>query len=292
VIRQIARLRRIVLTGSAFLLFFTGGVLLSYLVLPAVRVRSRDRADAAQRCRALLARAWVLFHRYMHSCGLLRFNPRAVRLDLPPGPFVLVANHPTLVDVTALISVCPNAVSVAKPLMFRSPLVGRLLRYCGHIEAGNGAAFVGSAIVAKAVERLAAGTPVLIFPEGTRSPEGGLGEFRPGAFAIAALASVPVVPVFITCDPPTLMRGQRWYEVPSRTATLTVTQLPTLWPPHGSPAATARSLRAAYLRRLGSRPAAPEADDVRPADVADFDHRLRLPWKRSSRKSSSSSSTP
>ena len=247
--RAIGRARRIVLTGSAFLLFFAGGALLSYVLLPIASRRGRDPADAARRCRAALAGGWRFFHWYMDACGLLRYDPRATRLDLPEGAFVLVANHPTLVDVTAIVSACPQAVSLVKSGMYRSPLVGRLLRYCEHVDAGDGSTFGGVAAADEAMDRLRAGTPVLIFPEGTRSPELGVGPFRPGAFELAARAGVPIVPLFVTCDPPTLMRGQRWYEVPERTATLTVTQLPTLGPPLDARAA-ARELRSVYRQRL------------------------------------------
>jgi 1-acyl-sn-glycerol-3-phosphate acyltransferase len=205
----------------------------------------------------------------MQACGLLRYDPRSVRLELPRGAFVLVANHPTLVDVTALVSACPDAVSIAKSSMFRSPLVGRLLRYCDHVDAGDGSPFGGAAVAEKALALLRAGTPVLIFPEGTRSPERGLGEFRPGAFEIAARACVPVVPAFITCDPPTLMRGRAWYEVPDRMATMTVTQLPVLRPPYGLARDVASALRAVYLERMAaSAPGAREPSRTAP-QVAD-----------------------
>ncbi len=263
--RSVERARRILLTGSAFLLFFTGGVVLSYLLLPIAWHLGGAREDRARRCRALLGRAWRVFHWYMDVCRLIRYDPRSVRLDLPPGGVVLAANHPTLVDVTAIVSVCPQAVSIAKSAMYRSPLVGRLLRYCDHVDAGDGSPFGGAAVADRAVELLRAGTPVVIFPEGTRSPERGLGEFRPGAFEIAARANVPVVPLLVTCDPPMLMRGQPWYEVPARTATMTVTQLPILRPPFGPARDVAAALRAVFVDAMAARaPAAPAATPATP----------------------------
>ena len=266
-IRMLRRARRILLTGSAFAFFFLGGAFLSYVALPIAWHRGGTHGERTRRCRALLARAWTIFHAYMQACGLLRYDPRSVRLDLPGGAFVLVANHPTLVDVTALLSACPDAVSIAKSSMFRSSLVGRVLRYCDHIDAGDGSPFAGVAVAEKAVTLLRSGTPVLIFPEGTRSPERGIGEFRHGAFEIAARAAVPVVPVFITCDPPTLMRGQPWYEVPDRMATMTVTQLPTVRAPLGRARDVASVLRSVYLRRMaeqspGRHPASPSTRPV------------------------------
>jgi 1-acyl-sn-glycerol-3-phosphate acyltransferase len=241
-------------TGSAFLLFFLGGLLLSYLVLPVARFGRGTRAEKARRCRRIVGSAWVLFHDYMRVTRLLRYDARATALRLPAGPFVMVANHPTLVDVTALVATTPDIAIVAKRAMFRSPLVGPLLRACDHIEAGEGGLFAGAVVAEQALRRLRAGTPVLIFPEGTRSPASGVGELRLGAFQIAARSGVPIVPFLITCDPPTLMRGQSWYAIPERTAVMTVRQLPVLDPGCGA-AVLARSLRDTYRQRLGCAPA-------------------------------------
>ncbi len=256
------RALRVLVTGSAFLLFFSGGALLSWVAIPLARLGGRIEAEKARRARRVLGVAWAAFHHYMRLGGLLRYDPRTVRLALPPGPFVAVANHPTLVDVTAIVSAHPEMVCVSKPAMFRSPLVGRLLRACGHVQAGDGSPFAGAAVVEEAIERLRDGVPVLLFPEGTRSPPYGLGEFRRGAFDIAERAGVPVVPLVVTCDPPMLLRGEAWYETPSRTPTMTIAQLPTLRPPFRDPRAEALALRAAYVARLSAAPLAPEDPPV------------------------------
>jgi 1-acyl-sn-glycerol-3-phosphate acyltransferase len=101
-----------------------------------------------------------------------------------------------------------------------------------------------------ALERLRAGVPILIFPEGTRSPERRLHRFHPGAFQIAARAGVPLVPLLITCDPPTLKRGAPWYCVPERTVELRVTQLPSLPPSEGDAGRDAERARRVFDERL------------------------------------------
>lgn len=244
------RLRRVLLTGAAFFFFFTGGLLLSYVVLPLVRLRPGTAIEKAHRCRLLVGRAWVLFHDYMRVAAIVRHDPRSTRFVLPDGPFVLVSNHPTLVDVTALVAAIPDIAIVAKEAMFRSLLVGRLLEYCDHIQSGEGA-FAGAAVVEGALERLARGTPVLIFPEGTRSPRLAVGHLLPGAFETAERAGVPVVVAFIRCEPPTLMRGDAWYAIPERAADLTVEQLPTIQVRSGEAREAAKRLQAQYASLIG-----------------------------------------
>jgi 1-acyl-sn-glycerol-3-phosphate acyltransferase len=76
----------------------------------------------------------------------------------------------------------------------------------------------GDALVDGCAERIARGRSVVLFPEGTRSPRGGLRRFQRGAAHIALKSGCPIVPVVITCRPPTLLKGQPWHDVPDRRA--------------------------------------------------------------------------
>jgi 1-acyl-sn-glycerol-3-phosphate acyltransferase len=248
--RLVRHVLRVLFTGSSFLLFFTGGAILSTIILPLVRLAKGTPDEKAARCRQWVSDSWVFFHGYMRFFGLIDYDPRRVTARLPEGPVVVVANHPTLVDVTAIMSAWGRLVCVAKTDVFKSPLVGRLLRYCGHIDGGDGGLFSAASVVTQSVEALRHGAAILIFPEGTRSPENGMHAFRQGAFEMAARANVPLVPVFITCNPPTLMRGQGWWEVPVRTARLDLTPLPALAPPLGDPAVACAKLQREFEERL------------------------------------------
>ena len=62
----------------------------------------------------------------------------------------------------------------------------------------------------------------MIYPEGTRAPAHELGPFQRGAAHIALRAGRDPVPVAVTCEPPTLYRGQPWWDVPERRFDLTL----------------------------------------------------------------------
>jgi 1-acyl-sn-glycerol-3-phosphate acyltransferase len=129
---------------------------------------------------------------------------------LPAGPCVIVANHNSHADTAALIAALPArrrpAVAAAADYWFgggpRGWLPGPGLRsaacqaLCGAFPVRRGGG--GSADLLGAARLLAAGRDVVIYPEGTRSRDGSIGEFRPGAARLAALAGVPLVPVGIT----------------------------------------------------------------------------------------------
>lgn len=116
-------------------------------------------------------------------------------------PCVVVANHPTLMDTTALIGACEGLVTIVKPSIYRAWWVRPFLRGAYFIEGPDGNPDSIKATLDVAAERLAAGFSVLIFPEGTRTPGSSLLPFGRLGFELACRADVPVCPYAITCEP-------------------------------------------------------------------------------------------
>jgi 1-acyl-sn-glycerol-3-phosphate acyltransferase len=215
------RIARVSVTAVFFVAFWAGSTLLSWVVLPLVRFRMRRAEEVARirRCQEIVSRGFLLFIDAMRWVRLHDLDLRTVPVPTRGTTSMIVANHPTLVDVTAVLVLYPHTCCVAKSVLFRNPMVGRLLRYCGHIEGGEDVSgMAGAAVLQQALDRLAMGLSVLIFPEGTRSPVRELGRFKRGAFEIAIRAGVPILPIFISCDPPSLMKGVAWYALPKATA--------------------------------------------------------------------------
>lgn len=125
------------------------------------------------------------------------------RAPLPPGPKIIAANHPTTTDPFLLLAVMPEQLSLLiTEMAFAAPGFGAYLRRAGHIPVMREQ---GRAAVTQALERLAAGGNIGIFPEGQLSPleaHGmGLAEPRTGAARLALSAGVPVIPVGIALQP-------------------------------------------------------------------------------------------
>jgi 1-acyl-sn-glycerol-3-phosphate acyltransferase len=253
--RRLYLLGRVGLAGLAFLGFPLGATLIAVAVLPFVkwRHRAQPRFERAAACQRWARRGFVFLLDYMRWCGLFHFDPRTIVGAAPGRPVVIVANHPTLVDVAALVGVFGRLTCVAKTLLFKSPVVGSILRSCAHLDGGDGGPLAGALVVPQALERLREGMPVLVFPEGTRSPPDGLHPFKRGAFEIACRANVDVLPVLLRCDPPALGKGRPWYDIPPTTAFLTVTPLPLMRPSEfaGDAARMAAICEATCRRHLG-----------------------------------------
>lgn len=219
------RALRTVLVASAFALFWGVAFVLAWLVFPLVALVQRDEVKRIRRCQRMLVGCFRFFHGYMRALKL--FDAR-LSFQVPrgnyTGPLVLVSNHTTLVDVTVILTVLPHTCCIVNPLYYNNPLIGRAARLAGFIEGRSRAGDKTAPEVAQ--KRLAQGFDVLVFPEGTRSPPGGLLPFHRGAFEIARRAKVPVAPLLLRCTPSALTKGQPISQLPPVPALLTVEPRP------------------------------------------------------------------
>jgi 1-acyl-sn-glycerol-3-phosphate acyltransferase len=122
------------------------------------------------------------------------------------GRVLLVSNHQSHVDpVVATLPLARECHFVARDTLFNNGLFGRLIMHLNAFPIKRGGADVGA--LKEILRRLKADCAVVIFPEGTRSRDGALGDFRPNALAIAKKARVPIVPVAISGACRALPRG-------------------------------------------------------------------------------------
>jgi 1-acyl-sn-glycerol-3-phosphate acyltransferase len=116
----------------------------------------------------------------------------------PPGPVVYMSNHQGNFDIPALFAALPVQFRwLAKAELFRIPLFGLTMRVAGYIPIERQDRRLAVQSMNLAAERVAAGTSLMIFPEGTRSPDGALLPFKKGGFILALKAQVPIVPIAI-----------------------------------------------------------------------------------------------
>jgi 1-acyl-sn-glycerol-3-phosphate acyltransferase len=140
--------------------------------------------------------------------GRVGFRLRAVGAERVPrqGGLLLAANHLSMLDPALIGAVMPRELDyMAKTELFRVPGFGGLIRRLNaHPVDRSGS---DSAALRLALRLLGAGRALLVFPEGTRGPEGQLRPAQPGTGMLAALSAVPVVPVYIQGSGRALPRG-------------------------------------------------------------------------------------
>jgi 1-acyl-sn-glycerol-3-phosphate acyltransferase len=112
------------------------------------------------------------------------------------GGVLLVANHESALDIPLIAAATPRHVGfVARASLGRSPVLARIMASCGAVLVRPGEPDRGA--LRAMVERLRGGDCLAIFPEGTRSADGSLGEFRGGGVLAARRARAPIVPLGI-----------------------------------------------------------------------------------------------
>jgi len=130
--------------------------------------------------------------------------------NIPAGACVFAANHTSNLDPLALLPAIPRRVSfLAKREVFRVPVLGPAMRVAQFISVDRANREAASASVDAAIRSLKAGLSFMVFPEGTRSPDGRVRPFKKGTFVMAIEAGVPVVPVSIAGAQNLMQKGSR-----------------------------------------------------------------------------------
>lgn len=199
---------RLAATGFCFLVFGLG-VILTCLALLPLEPASGDREQKQRLARRLIRAMFRWFVSLMQATGVLIVELEGEGRLRTPGSKLVVANHPTLIDVVLLLSIIPDAVCIVKSELESSPFIRFLLRRTGYITNSSAESLLNGC--SEVFDR---GGSVLIFPEGTRSVPGRPLKFLRGAAQIALRCRQDLTPVVITCRPPSLLKGQKWYDVP------------------------------------------------------------------------------
>ncbi|MGH9469083.1 MAG: lysophospholipid acyltransferase family protein [Terriglobia bacterium] len=121
------------------------------------------------------------------------------REKIPMGrAVVFMANHQSNCDPPAITTLLPPILILVKQEFFRVPVLGRGMRLRGFVAVNRADRAQSIRAIGEAERRLKSGQSFLVFPEGTRSPDGRLQPFKKGVFLMALRAGAPIVPVSIS----------------------------------------------------------------------------------------------
>lgn len=229
-------------TGLSFALFGLGGLLLPLYALPWLLLTPRG-APREARARWLVQQNFRFFMGFMRFVGIMDYSVQNLAELQRPGQLIL-ANHPSLIDVVFLISLLPKADCVVKSDLLRNPTMRGVISLAGYIANND-----PEQVLDAARSTLARGNSLIIFPEGTRTRPGQPIRMQRGAANVALRLAQKIRPVVIEVSPPTLTKGQPWYRVPeSGPFAMHLRVMPEIVPELAPDAATA-SLAARKLTR-------------------------------------------
>ena len=207
---------RLPATGLCFVVFGLAAFILGLFVLPALRVVHRHHVRRRQVARSVIAAGMRAFVYFMRAVRVMDFSFKGRELLGQPGQMI-VANHPTLIDVIFLLGFTPQATCIVKNSLFSNFFTRGALRAADYIPNAP-----TDEMVLRAERELREGQSLVIFPEGTRTVRGRALELQRGAANIALRGAAALTPVFISCEPPTLSKHEPWYRIPSRRAQFTL----------------------------------------------------------------------
>lgn len=140
-----------------------------------------------------MVEAWS--RRCVQAAGV---TPRLIGRDhiLLDDPQIFFANHASISDICILGTVLPVEFKwLARKEIFRVPFIGWHIERTGHLKIDRGNRGEAMRLLQEAGRRIRGGKNVIVFPEGTRSPDGRLQPFKKGVFHLAVEAQVPIVPI-------------------------------------------------------------------------------------------------
>ena len=153
-----------------------------------------------------LTRDPLLFYRWQRGWARGLFKLCGIELEIrgaehmkPDDAYVIVANHASYMDIPALFASLPKLPQfMAKGELARIPFLGAALRAGRHILVNRGKHIGARRSLENEAEQLKTGAAILVFAEGTRSTGDAIGRFKSGAFRLAKLGQVQILPVGIS----------------------------------------------------------------------------------------------
>ncbi len=206
---------RLVATAISFMTFGVGGLILALLILPIVSLGSRDDNTRRLIAREIIHHSFRLFVNMMSMFRIFDFDISEAEKQLKEQKGkIIIANHPSLIDVVVLISILPHADCIVKQALWDNPFLRGVVRAAGYIKNSQNV----EDLLLACKKSLNNGYSLIIFPEGTRTKPKTQLSLQRGASNIAIRCDVEMIPVTIRCKPSTLTKNEPWFSIPDRKA--------------------------------------------------------------------------
>ncbi len=208
----INRFWRLFSTAFAYGLFGVGSLTMGVVIFGFIRIFTRDRLKTKQRIQYTIHKGFAFFVFYMKLTGILSIEYQGVdKLQKDKG-VIVIANHPSLVDVVIIIGLIPNADCIVKEALWQNFFIKWIVK-AAYIPNRN-----AEGLLDDCKDALRDGGNLVIFPEGTRSEAGKPYKFQRGLANIAINTGAALRPIQIHCKPEFLTKRLKWYQIPAKKA--------------------------------------------------------------------------
>ena len=207
--QKVKHFAKVLITGLCFVVFGLICTTGNLLFLPVVILGLNKIKFVERFCRWLVRHSWAFFIFFTEIVGYLRVDYKGLS-KIPNEGAIIVANHPSLLDVVLIISRVPNINCIVKASLHQNIFLGFAIKACNYIPNSE-----NEVLLNRSIESLKKGENILVFPEGTRTKEEII--FHKAASHIAIKGAKILVPIFIKMTPRSLKKGQSWYKTPNQT---------------------------------------------------------------------------
>ncbi len=200
---------RIAVVAVCFVAAGIVGIAYAIAVFPALRLLPGGPAAQARRVRVVIRHSFAALIAVLRLSGVMRLETRNIEWLRDTGPVLVLANHPSYIDIVVLLAHIPDAVCVVKSALWSNLFFGGVVRAAGYLRNDE-----PDRVIEKCAACLAEGTPLIIFPEGTRTAPGEPLRFGRGGVHVALSSGAAIQPVVLRCEPPARTRTGKWYHQP------------------------------------------------------------------------------
>ena len=208
---------RILGTGFCFFMFSFVGAILGYLYLPLVSVFIKDEDKRTKHAQYAIYVSFRMFIGMIHHLQIIRFEFDGMDKLLQDKGCLFIANHSTLLDYVAVVSRLPNCDNMVKKELWENPYYKHVIQTAGYIPNIDAEQTFG-----RLSEIFAEGRNLLMFPEGTRTTPNVPIELKRGAAQLALRTNAQIRMLHISCNPITLTKNTKWYNIADTMPTIKV----------------------------------------------------------------------
>ena len=191
-----------------FLFFFfgVGASVINFFIFPLASVLIKEEKCKAFYCN-VIHKTWKFFNNLMQKTGSIKIlieNPD--KLQNISGK-IIVANHPSFIDIVILIGLMPETICIAKKELKKNFFMGNIVKSLFLINDEN-----QEIMIKESNELLNKGYNLIIFPTGTRTVEGEKLKLHKGAAMLAIHTKTDIIPIHIHCDYKFLAKNLKIYD--------------------------------------------------------------------------------
>lgn len=200
-------------------LYFLLGCIMAQIFIVFLRLLPLKREAKKRSFHNMIYGFTRLFLNTMITTRTVRDNPYR---ETYTKPAVIIANHQSFIDILLLLSTTPKLVMITNGWVWHSPFFGKIVQYADFHHAADGY----ETLAERLRERVAEGYSIVVFPEGTRSADCSIQRFHKGAFYLAQLLQLDILPMVIYGAGQISSKTQGFYIKSGIVATKTLQRIP------------------------------------------------------------------